>query len=318
MKKGRKFFVAYLILGIVMWLSLFNIRYAEAIDETSLEASETLTALSQTEVSKLKNLVKSINTTLNEAGLFREITRELGSKHQSVKNKDFIFIESEKDNSIKTDVNNDASAADSYYVTITCDWKTYNAYEKKQQQKVYQIVLSKLQDTNEVSAMVRTKVYNYFMDSDETTSQLVRQLSTDVTADYGTAYARIKPFTRWVSMIMGILAICIFMFLTISMLLDIAYIVIPTFQLFSDDRGESGVSVGKINLTIFKISQEAVAAVKQAESGNGNAQPPLTIYFKSKVKQVFVIGICILYLGSGEIYTLLASFIDMLTGFLPS
>ena len=54
-----------------------------------------------------------------------------------------------------------------------------------------------------------------------------------------------------------------------------------------------------------------------AENDKGTRHESLTIYLKLKMKQFIAIGICLLYLVSGQIYDLIASIIDYFRGVLP-
>lgn len=195
-------------------------------------------------------------------------------------------------------------------MTVTFVMSDYRNLPQEDKQKVMSIILNDIQDSR-VSASNRTKLYNFIADSDTAVSSLVRQLSNDVTADFASAYAWFKPFSGWLGTLLGLFAIGIFILLAFSIVVDIAYLTIPFIQWFlSKSSDEAKPSL---------ISQEAWSATKEAESKAGQMErSPLGVYFKLKVKEYIILGICLLYLISGEIYTLVAYLVDYFQGLLPS
>ena len=101
----------------------------------------------------------------------------------------------------------------------------------------------------------------------------------------------------------------IFIILGITVTVDLAYIVVPIIQ--------NALSKDNASAKPKFVSLEAWNAVKKAEEGN-TFREPLGIYCKLKVKQFMALGICLLYLISGKIYTLIAWFMDMFSGVLPN
>ena len=102
------------------------------------------------------------------------------------------------------------------------------------------------------------------------------------------------------------------------MVLDIAYIAIPVFQLFVN--GDGGGQGGEKKSF---ISYEAIQAVQQAQGGGGGSgqdgglkKVAVFIYLKSRALMLFVLAICILYLVSGNIFSLIGYLIDLMSGFL--
>lgn len=182
----------------------------------------------------------------------------------------------------------------------------YNNLEQLEKQKVMSIILSDIDNSN-LSQISKTKVYNFISNSDTATSNLVRQLSDDVKADYADAYNSFKPFTGVIGWILGILVFIIFVLLGLTITVDIAYIVIPMFQNFLSSENDGAKP--------RYVSGEAWNAVKAAEQSVGHSyREPLGIYFKSKTKQFIAIGLCLLYLVSGHIYNLIAYVIDAFQG----
>lgn len=153
-------------------------------------------------------------------------------------------------------------------------------------------------------------------------SQLMTTLMSQTKPDYITANRLYAPFSGTVGTILGVIAILIMAFLAITMVLDIAYIAIPTFQLFIDGNGSGNGGQGGGKKKSF-ISHEAMEAVQMAEGGQGGGgqsggsnKLAISIYIKKRVLMLVVLGICLLYLVSGNIFSLVGSLIDLLSGFL--
>ena len=196
-------------------------------------------------------------------------------------------------------------------IVIEMNKSDYSELDQEDKQFVMDITLNSIQDSD-ISAINRTKLYNFVSEADPSIASLVRQLSSDVTADYARAYASFKPFTTPLSWFLGILAISIFVMLGFTILLDITYLVIPLSHivLFKSNSGE------KPHL----ISLEAWSAMKEAESkvGTGSSSTPLSLWFLMRAKSFIVLGVCFLYLISGKIYSLLANLVDYFSNLLPS
>ena len=149
-------------------------------------------------------------------------------------------------------------------------------------------------------------------------TQLMNTILQNTKPDYATANRIYEPFSGIVGTCLALGAILIMAFLGITMVLDLSYIGIPAFRMMvgGDDKG------GKDGKPKF-ISWEAVSAVTQAEGGNGGSgqdgsgnKVAVGIYFKKRVIMLIVLGVCLLYLISGQIYTLVSWILDLVSGFL--
>lgn len=150
-------------------------------------------------------------------------------------------------------------------------------------------------------------------------SQIMAALMADTKPDYATANRIYQPFSGIVGTALGLISILIMALLGVTMALDIAYIVIPAFQLMLDGDSDSGQGGGKGMSKI--ISQEAKSAVQAVNNGGGGQtgsgnKMALGQYFKMRWKALIVLGICLLYLVQGQIYTFVAWIIDLVSGFL--
>ena len=282
MNRGIMYRVIALMLGVVMWLSLICVINADSFNPIiTISDIDTKNPDSR----NIKNALAEINT-------------EIVNVTQVFKNKKTNFLKFEDNTS--TDET----------ISVTVNMDEYNKLGAELKQDIMEIALSNIQNSD-ISATNRNKLYNFISKEDETTSSLVRQLSDDVNADFASAYSTFKPFSGWVGWILGLFTLVIFMLLAVTIVIDIAYITVPGFQiLLSSSTKEQKPKF---------VSREADYAVKEADTKTtGNSYTsPLSVYFQAKSKQLVVLAICILYLVSGQIYTLVAWFIDSFSGLLP-
>lgn len=152
-------------------------------------------------------------------------------------------------------------------------------------------------------------------------ASLLASLLQNTKPDYTTANRIYEPFSGVVGTILGIIAILIMAALGITMALDLAYITIPAFQMAMGGSDEQGNGTKGKGIGGF-ISQEAKSAVKAADggqggqSGDGSYKAAVGIYFKYRWKGLVLLGVCLLYLVQGQIYSFVAWFIDLFSGFL--
>lgn len=185
----------------------------------------------------------------------------------------------------------------------------YKTLDSADKQKVMEITLNTI-NNSQISRMNKTKLYNRIAELDESVSSLVRQLSNDVKVDFARGYNIFKPFSGVIGTILGVLSLGIFIMLSISVILDVAYITLPSIQVFLTDKVEK-----KSKVSI--VSSEAIKAVEAAHNSSGTEYiNPMGIYVKHKIKQFIALGICLLYLVSGQIYYLMAEIIDMFQGWI--
>lgn len=202
-----------------------------------------------------------------------------------------------------------ASYAASYDLVLEVLMSKYKTLSSADKQKVMEIALTAI-DNSQISKMNKTKLYNKIAELDESVSSLVRQLSDDVKADFASGYNMFKPFSGVIGTVLGVLCLAIFIMLGISIIIDIAYITLPFIQIALTDRIEK-----KSKVSI--VSSEAIKAVEAAHNSAGTEYiNPMGYYLKHKVKQFIALGICLLYLVSGQIYYLMAEIIDLFQGWI--
>lgn len=192
--------------------------------------------------------------------------------------------------------------ASTYVLTI--DMVGYNALSSSDKQDLMNFTLSTISNSD-IPRKDRIKMYNFVAEQDEAVSSLVRQLSEDVNPDFATAYSWFKPFSGGISTLLGFLSLVIFTLIGLMMIFDLSYLTIPFFKVWLDkSSGEQPKG----------ISREAFTAAQTAEKDNKEYKSAVGIYLKLKIKQLVLLGICLLYLVGGKIYTLVSILIDTLIG----
>ena len=176
-------------------------------------------------------------------------------------------------------------------------------------------------DTSAVTSETVTDMTNVMQQQTGMGASLLASLLQNTKPDYTTANRIYEPFSGVVGTILGIIAIVIMAALGMTMALDLAYITIPAVQMSlggSDEQGNGskGKGIGGF------VSQEAKSAVKAADggqggqSGDGSYKAAVGIYFKYRWKGLVMLGICLIYLIGGHIYSFVAWFIDLFSGLL--
>lgn len=150
-------------------------------------------------------------------------------------------------------------------------------------------------------------------------TELMTTLLKNTKPDYATANRIYEPFSGVVGTCLALGSILIMAFLGITMVLDLSYIGIPAFRMMVEGGDKGGGKDGKPKF----ISYEAVNAVQIAEGGQGGGgqngsegKVAVGIYFKKRVVMLIILGVCLLYLIQGQIFTLVAWILNLLRGFL--
>lgn len=146
-------------------------------------------------------------------------------------------------------------------------------------------------------------------------SSMLAALMSDVKPNYATANRIFTPFQGVIGTILALLSIIVMALVGVTMALDICYITIPAFQLAMNGEGDGGDGKGKSKIGGI-ISADAKAASSEKDNGNCTSKEALGKYFKTRVFGLVLLGICLLYLVNGQIYTFVSWFINLLSGFL--
>lgn len=166
-----------------------------------------------------------------------------------------------------------------------------------------------------------TDLMNVMQQQSGLAATMLATLLQNTKPDYVAANRLYEPFSGVVGTILGVIAVLLMAALGVTMALDLAYITIPAFQMALGGTNEGGhgdksKGIGGI------ISQEAKKAVQAADGGSGGQagsgeyRAAVGIYFKYRWKGLVLLGVCLLYLVQGQIYSFVAWFIDLFSGFL--
>lgn len=174
-------------------------------------------------------------------------------------------------------------------------------------------------DSDKADGVTESTVQNWWKElqtKDGVGSKFMNEILKNTKPDFVTANAIYQPFSGLVGTILGLLAVLIMAFLGIVMVADISYIVLPPVRnLVADDDNERGKVVKS---KVF--SHDAIYAVQCAEDtsdgGSGGGKQALGIYLKRRIVALILLGICLMYLIQGQVYTAVGWVLDLLRGFL--
>lgn len=146
-------------------------------------------------------------------------------------------------------------------------------------------------------------------------SKFMNEILKNTKPDFVSANNIYQPFSGVVGTVLGLGAVLIMAFLGIVMVLDISYITLPPIRNFiAEDDGHGKIAKSKL------FSHDAIYAVQCAEQssdgGSGNSKQALGIYLKRRIIALIILGICLMYLVNGAIYTAVGYVLDLLRGFL--
>jgi hypothetical protein len=156
-----------------------------------------------------------------------------------------------------------------------------------------------------------TNWYSVLQKQDGVGSKMLNMILKNTNPDFVTANKIYQPFSGLVGTLLGLGAVLIMAFLALVMICDIAYISLPPVRLFAGDEQN-----GKVSSKLF--SHDAIYAVQCAENddkGDGSPKQALGIYFKRRVFMLILLGICLLYLIQGQIFSLVGMVLDLVSGF---
>lgn len=157
-----------------------------------------------------------------------------------------------------------------------------------------------------------TDWYQVLQQQEGVGSKMLNVILSQTKPDFVTANRIYKPFSGLVGTALGLGAVLIMAALGIVMVADIGYITLPPVRLFAGEEGD------RKGVKSYIFSHDATYAVQQAENndgGDGNAKQALGIYFKRRVIMLILLGICLLYLVSGQIFGVVGKILDLVSGF---
>ena len=153
---------------------------------------------------------------------------------------------------------------------------------------------------SQLDARTKNKMYHFIEQQDDKITASINFLDQNVNSDFVTAKNVILPFTGPISTALGVLSLVIFIMLTLSSAIDIAWLVIPIIRVvFKEDK----------NGKPFLITKEAYSSEVDANRSDWY-KSALTLYLQRRGKVFIVMGVCLIYLVSGQLYDLIVWIID--------
>ena len=184
--------------------------------------------------------------------------------------------------------------------TLSFSNSNYSELEIEEKQNFMKTALLATKESH-LGTQVKSKVYNFITEQDSSVASAVKYLQTDTSADFAEAKAWFAPFSGPISTVLGLLCILIFVFMGASMIFDIAYLVLPGFQLILEH--------GEEHKRPFGVSNAAWKTNRQISDVNNNDNV-MSVYLKKRIPEMLLISICLGYLVSGKIYSVMVYFID--------
>ena len=177
----------------------------------------------------------------------------------------------------------------------------YSELEMEQKREFMEVALRATNETS-LGAQQKNKLYNFIAKQDSSVSAAIKYLKSDASADFVEAKAWFSPFSGPISTVIGLLCLCIFTFLALSIVFDIAYLVLPMFQAVLEHGNDNKRPIG--------VSREAWQTVLDMNSGKNEGRNVLSVYMSKRVPVMIICSICLGYLISGKIYDLMVFFVD--------
>lgn len=176
--------------------------------------------------------------------------------------------------------------------------KAYNKLSTKKKEAFMREALLGVKESG-LGGQVKTRLYNFIADQDGTTAAAIKYLKSDTSADLVAAMSWLRPFTGVISTILGVFCLVIFVMMSVSIVIDMTFITLPavTYGIVSKDHRP------------FYISREAWGTVRECENST-EYKSTASIYLKRRVGSMILVGLCLLYLVSGQIYDLFAWLLD--------
>lgn len=148
-------------------------------------------------------------------------------------------------------------------------------------------------------------------DTDSSVSSIMLPLIFDSSkGDMYAAYKIAKPFLDVLSVVLGVGAVALILFLLFSTVMDLAYIGLPVWrEAQANKEGGSGKNP-------FGVSYEAMTTVKEVEKGlgDGGYKNAYLLYFKRRALTYIILAICIMYLICGGLSGIISFVLSLVSG----
>lgn len=188
---------------------------------------------------------------------------------------------------------------------VTFSNKLYSELDVNQKRQFMETALGATRATG-LGSQQKNKLYNFIAEQDNTTSAAIKYLKSDASADFVAAKSWFHPFSKYISPVLGLICLLVFMFMAMSMLFDCAYLVLPMFQGLLE-RGEP-------NKRPFGVSREAYITMRDINKDKYEGKNILSVYFSKRMPVLIICAICLGYLVTGKIYDIMSFIVDAFSG----
>lgn len=178
----------------------------------------------------------------------------------------------------------------------------YRAMDKDNQRKVMRFALKTVKES-QLPSKVKTKVTTFISDQDRLVADSIQALNSDTSSELSAGYVWFFPFASPASTVLGFLAIVIFVFLTVSIVVDTAYLTVGVFRKFLEN------SEGKPKF----VSGEAWETAKEVDNSlqSGTYKDYLVVYFRKRIGIFILTSFVLAYLISGQIYGIFTTLLEV-------
>ena len=183
---------------------------------------------------------------------------------------------------------------------LTFSNKLYSELDMEEKREFMRVALAATKETS-LGVQQQNRLYNFIYEQDNAVSAAVKYLQSDTSADFVAAKEWFRPFSSPLSTVMGVLCLLIFIFMGLSIIFDIGYLVIPMFQGLLEH--------GEERKRPFGVSREAWAANREVETDERHRNV-LSIYLGKRLPAIILMSLCLGYVISGYIYDIVIYFID--------
>ena len=178
----------------------------------------------------------------------------------------------------------------------------YRALEKDDQRKLMRFTLKTVKES-QLPSKVKTKVTTFISDQDRLLADSIQALNADTSSELSAGYVWFLPFASPASTALGFISIVIFVFLTVSIVVDTAYLTVGIFRQFL----ESGDGKPKF------VSGEAWDTAREVDNSlqSGTYKDYLLVYFRKRIGIFILTSIVLAYLISGQIYSIFTTLLEV-------
>ena len=178
----------------------------------------------------------------------------------------------------------------------------YRALDKDDQRRLMRFTLKTVKES-QLPSKVKSKVTTFISDQDRLVADSIQALNSDTSSELSVGYVWFLPFASPASTALGFISIVIFVFLTVSIVVDTAYLTVGIFRQFL----ESGDGKPKF------VSGEAWDTAREVDNSlqSGTYKDYLLVYFRKRIGIFILTSIVLAYLISGQIYSIFTTLLEV-------